>query len=71
MRVRADGVNGRLTKVLTSGSVVDTTESLVRGARNRKVGTVSRFTFSVRFLVLLAILATAAILLGGDPWGPI
>jgi hypothetical protein len=32
---------------------------------------VSRYAFYVRFLVVLAILATAAVLLGGDPRGPI
>jgi hypothetical protein len=71
MRVRPDAVNANLTKVFCASSVGDTTESLDRGTRNRKVGRVSRSTFSVRFLLILAILATAAILLGGDPWGPI
>jgi hypothetical protein len=32
---------------------------------------VSRYSHYVRFLVLLAILATAAVLVGADPWGPI
>jgi len=32
---------------------------------------VSRYSFSVRFLVLLALLVAAAMLLGADPWGPI
>jgi len=37
---------------------------------DRKVGKVSRFAFYLRFAVLLAVLATAAVVLGGDPWGP-
>jgi hypothetical protein len=32
---------------------------------------VSRYSFSIRFLVLLALLIAAAVLVGGDPWGPI
>jgi hypothetical protein len=32
---------------------------------------VSRSSFYIRFLLVLAILGTAAVLLGGDPWGPI
>jgi hypothetical protein len=31
---------------------------------------VSRYTFYVRFALLVAVLATAAVLLGNDPWGP-
>jgi hypothetical protein len=31
---------------------------------------VSRFSFYVRFVALLAILATAAVVLGSEPWGP-
>jgi hypothetical protein len=30
----------------------------------------SRSSSYVRFIVLLAILAIAAMVLGGDPWGP-
>jgi hypothetical protein len=30
----------------------------------------SRYSFYLRFTVLVAILATAAVLLGNDPWGP-
>ena len=71
MRFRADGVNANLTKVFSVSSVVDTTESLDRGTRNRKVGVVSRSSFSIRFLVLLALLVAAAVLVGADPWGPI
>jgi len=47
-----------------------TTESLVRGTHDRKVGTVSRYTFYVRFAVLVALLATVAVFAGNDPWGP-
>jgi len=32
---------------------------------------VSRYTIYVRFALLVAVLATAAFLLGNDPWGPI
>jgi hypothetical protein len=32
---------------------------------------VSRSSFSIRFLVLLALLVAAAVLVGADPWGPI
>jgi hypothetical protein len=32
---------------------------------------VSRSPFSIRFLVLVALLIAAAMLLGHDPWGPI
>jgi len=71
MRLWPDGVNANLTKVFGASSVGDTTESLDRGTRNRKVGEVSRYSHYVRFLVLLAILATAAVLVGADPWGPI
>lgn len=61
-----------LTKVGGLGSFGATTESLVRGIPDRKVGRVSRFTSAlyVRLVVLLAILAAAAIVLGNDPWGP-
>jgi hypothetical protein len=31
---------------------------------------VSRYTFYVRFALLVAVLATAAVLLGNEPWGP-
>lgn len=71
MRFRPDGVNAYLTKVLTASSVVRTTESLVRGARNRKVGRVSRYSFYLRLLLVLAVLAVIASLVAGDPWGPI
>ena len=30
----------------------------------------SRYTFYVRFALLVAILATVAVLLGNEPWGP-
>jgi hypothetical protein len=30
----------------------------------------SRYALYVRFVAILAVLATAAVLLGGDPWGP-
>jgi len=30
----------------------------------------SRYSYYVRFTLVLAILATAAVVLGGDPWGP-
>jgi hypothetical protein len=32
---------------------------------------VSRHSFYVRFVLVIALLAIAAIMLGGDPWGPI
>ncbi len=31
----------------------------------------ARYSFSIRFLVLLALLIAAAVLVGADPWGPI
>jgi hypothetical protein len=31
---------------------------------------VSRYTFYVRFALLVAVLATASVLLGTEPWGP-
>jgi hypothetical protein len=31
---------------------------------------VSRYTFYVRFALLVAVLAAAAVLLGNEPWGP-
>jgi len=31
---------------------------------------VSRYSHYIRFVVLLAILATAAVALGNEPWGP-
>jgi len=30
----------------------------------------SRSSYYVRFVLVLAILATMAVVLGGDPWGP-
>lgn len=30
----------------------------------------SRYTFYVRFAVLVALLATVAVFAGNDPWGP-
>jgi hypothetical protein len=47
-----------------------TTESLDRGTHDRKVGKVSRYTFYVRFALLVAVLAAASVLLGTEPWGP-
>jgi hypothetical protein len=54
-----------------SVSVERDTESLIRGTHDRKVGRVSRHSFYVRFLLIVAVLAMAAIMLGADPWGPI
>jgi hypothetical protein len=31
---------------------------------------VSRYSYYLRFVALLVILATAAVLVGADPWGP-
>jgi len=72
MGLRADDVNPLLDKcrqrLFRSGA---TTESLVRGTRNRKVGDVARHSFYIRLILLVAVLALASVLLGSEPWGPI
>jgi hypothetical protein len=37
---------------------------------DRKVGTVSRYSFYLRFTMIVAILGAATVFLGTDPWGP-
>ncbi len=72
MQLSADGVNGHLTKVFQTGSVGCTTQSpSIEGLATERWAVVSRSTFSIRFLVLLALLVVAAVLVGADPWGPI
>jgi hypothetical protein len=70
MRPPPDDVNADLTKVFGRVSVRHTTEILVRGTRDRKVGRVSRYSFYLRLLLVLAVLAVLASVVAGDPWGP-
>jgi hypothetical protein len=43
----------------------------IEGLATERWGKVSRYSYYVRFFLVLAILATAAVLVGADPWGPI
>jgi hypothetical protein len=71
MGLGADGVNGYLTKVFSADSVGAPQSPSIEGLATERWGVVSRSSFSVRFLVLLALLVAAAMLIGADPWGPI
>jgi hypothetical protein len=56
---------------LVGRPVVDRIRSELRLINyDRKVGTVSRYSFYLRFTMIVAILGAAAVFLGTDPWGP-